>query len=84
MELPQWEDTRGTPRIHGWLPLGTTPNHPEYSAAHACITGADSTAFQDGVHTYNFEDPRDLLDVFGARMYAGFHYFHSMKDGGEL
>lgn len=23
-----------------WLPLGTTPNHPEYPAAHACLTGA--------------------------------------------
>src|ERR1700743_96910 len=23
-----------------WLPLGTTPNHPEYPAAHACITSA--------------------------------------------
>ena len=26
-----------------WLPLGTTPNHPEYPSAHACITGAVST-----------------------------------------
>lgn len=86
-----------------WLPQGTTPNHPEYPAAHGCITGAvsaliagyfqttrvfvvvDSTAFQDGVHTHTFEDTRDLLDeVFWARMYAGFHYFHSMQDGGEL
>ena len=25
-----------------WLPLGTTPNHPEYPAAHACITSAVS------------------------------------------
>ena len=26
-----------------WLPLGTTPNHPEYPAAHGCVTGAVST-----------------------------------------
>jgi hypothetical protein len=26
-----------------WLPLGTTPNHPEYPAAHGCITGAVTT-----------------------------------------
>ena len=25
-----------------WLPLGTTPNHPEYPAAHGCITGVVS------------------------------------------
>jgi hypothetical protein len=86
-----------------WLPLGTTPNHPEYPAAHGCITGAvsnliagyfgttrvhvtvDSVAFQDGIHAHTFEDTRDLFDeVFWARMYAGFHYFHSLKDGGEL
>jgi hypothetical protein len=27
----------------GWLPLATTPNHPEYPAAHVCFTGAVST-----------------------------------------
>ena len=27
----------------GWLPLGATPNHPEYPAAHACASGAVST-----------------------------------------
>jgi hypothetical protein len=45
----------------------------------------DSTAFQDGVHTHKFEDSRDLLDeVFWARIYAGFHYFHSLDDGEKL
>src|SRR5229473_4742834 len=23
-----------------WMPLGVTPNHPEYPAAHGCVTGA--------------------------------------------
>ena len=42
----------------------------------------DSTAFQDGVHTHTFEDSRDLIDeVFWARIYAGFHYHHSLQDG---
>ncbi len=86
-----------------WLPLGTTPNHPEYPAAHGCITGAvssliagyfgtsrvhftvDSMSFPDRVHTHVFEDMRDLFDeVFWSRMYAGFHYFHSLRDGGDL
>ncbi len=86
-----------------WLPVGTTPNHPEYPAAHGCITGAvstliagyfgttkvyvvtDSLAFPDGVHKHIFYDTRDLMDeVFWARMYAGFHYYHSLVDGRQL
>jgi hypothetical protein len=86
-----------------WLPLGTTPAHPEYPAAHACITGAvapliasffgttrvhvtvDSKAFTDGLHTHTFEDTRDLIDeVFWARIYAGFHYHHSLEVGRQL
>jgi hypothetical protein len=86
-----------------WLPLGTTPNHPEYPAAHGCYTGAasaaiagyfgtskihvvvDSLAFQDGLHTHTFEDTRDFMDeVFWARIYAGFHYYHSLEDGRQL
>jgi hypothetical protein len=86
-----------------WLPLGTTPGHPEYPAAHGCVTGAvttliasffgttrvhvltDSTVFTDSVHQHTFEDTRDLMDeVFWARIYAGFHYHHSLEDGRQL
>jgi hypothetical protein len=46
---------------------------------------ADSLAFQDGIHTHNFADTRDLMDeVFWARMYTGFHYYRSMEDGRQL
>jgi hypothetical protein len=45
----------------------------------------DSHAFTDGVHTHTFDDTRDLFDeVFHARIYAGFHYRHSLRDGGRL
>jgi hypothetical protein len=86
-----------------WTPLGITPSHPEYPAAHGCVTGAvsslirdyfktrtvhivvDSLAFADGTHTHVFDDTRDLLDeVFRARIYAGFHYRHSLEDGVAL
>ncbi len=86
-----------------WLPLGTTPAHPEYPAAHGCLTGAvstlianffgttrvhiltDSKAFTDGVHQHPFEDTRDLMDeVFWARIYAGFHFHHSIEVGRQL
>lgn len=96
----------GNPELVGdpnWTPLGTTPSHPEYPAAHGCVTGAvsnlirdyfgtakvhivtDSLAFNDGVHTHTFEDTHDLFDeVFWARIYAGFHYRHSLEEGGML
>ena len=86
----------------GWLALGTTPNHPEYPAAHACLTGAvtqmiteyfqtprvhfvvDSLQFTPA-HQHTFEDPNDLLEeVRWARIYAGFHFYSSVVDGGEL
>ena len=87
-----------------WTPSGgATPAHPEYPAAHGCITGAvssliadffgttrvtiavDSKAFTDGVHQHMFSDTRDLMDeVFWARIYAGFHFFHSLEAGRQL
>jgi hypothetical protein len=83
-----------------WTPLGITPSHPEYPAAHACVTGAVSHLIAGyfrtkKVHvvtdslvtntTHTFEDTRDLFDeVFWARIYAGFHYQHSLVDGGTL
>ncbi|MBV8906529.1 MAG: vanadium-dependent haloperoxidase [Acidobacteriia bacterium] len=86
-----------------WMPLGVTPSHPEYPAAHACITGAvtplvanffgtthvhvvtDSKAFAAAIHTHTFEDTRDWLDeVFWARIYAGFHFHHSLEVGSQL
>src|ERR1700722_1897399 len=93
-------DLTGDP---AWLPLGTTPNHPEYPAAHGCLTGAattliadffgttkvhvvtDSVVFTDGPHQHVFEDTRDMMDeVFWARMYAGFHFYHSLEAGRQL
>jgi hypothetical protein len=42
-------------------------------------------AFPDGVHTHTFEDTRDLMDeVFWARLYAGFHFYHSLEVGRDL
>ncbi len=86
-----------------WTPLGTTPNHPEYPAAHGCLTGAvsslvadffgtrkvhvvvTSTVFSDGVHTHTFENTGDWLnEVYWARIFAGFHFNHSLQDGAAL
>ncbi len=86
-----------------WTSLGITPNHPEYPAAHACVTSAvsmlvadyfgtqrvhvivDSLVFSDGVHTHTFSSTTDWFDeVFWARIYSGFHFLHSLRDGTEL
>jgi hypothetical protein len=85
-----------------WLPLGTTPNHPEYPAAHACLSGAVTTLIADYFHTSNvpvmmdslafspahqhtFANTDDwLAEVQWARIYAGFHHYHSVVDGADL
>ncbi|HEY3841558.1 MAG TPA: vanadium-dependent haloperoxidase, partial [Bryobacteraceae bacterium] len=86
-----------------WTSLAATPSHPEYPAAHGCVTGSvstligdffgttrvtiatDSTAFTDGLHQHTFTDTRDLMDeIFWARIYAGFHFYHSLEAGRQL
>ena len=80
-----------------WTPLGSTPGHPEYPAAHACLTGslADTLEHYFGtphVHltvssavtntTHYFQNVHELeREVEGARIYAGFHYHHSLIQG---
>ena len=45
----------------------------------------DSTVSQDGVHKHTFEDTRDLMDeILWSRIYAGFHYYHSMEEERQL
>ena len=82
-----------------WMPLGTTPNHPEYPAAHGCLTGAVATILKDyfgtpnvnftvsstvfnPAHVHTFNSTKDLeREVEYARIYAGFHYHHSVVQG---
>jgi hypothetical protein len=83
-----------------WQPLGITPSHPEYPAGHACVTGAVSTIlagyfgtphFTFSVDskvtnkTHTFTNTNDLArEVENARIYAGFHYHHSVVQGRVL
>ena len=83
-----------------WLPLANTPNHPEYPAAHGFVTGAVSTILAgyfgtpnvtfsvDSVvtnTTHYFTSTTDLMhEVELARIYAGFHYHHSVIEGKVL
>jgi hypothetical protein len=44
-----------------------------------------STVFSNGVHTHTFEDTGDWLnEVYWARIFAGFHFNHSLQDGATL
>jgi hypothetical protein len=83
-----------------WLPLANTPNHPEYPAAHGCATGAVATILKgyfgtpnltfsvDSLvthTTHDFTSTSDLMqEVEDARVYAGFHYHHSVIQGRVL
>jgi hypothetical protein len=83
-----------------WTPLGATPNHPEYPAAHGCVTGSVAHVLNGFFRTRNFafsaaSDIANLNqpvrkynsttalenEVFVARIYAGFHYHHSLIQG---
>jgi hypothetical protein len=47
----------GDPRLTGdpsWSSLVTTPNHPEYPAAHGCFSGASTAAMKGFFHTDAF------------------------------
>jgi len=84
-----------------WLPLVSTPSHPEYPSAHGCVTGAVSTILAGFFGTpnltftvdslvpntvpYTFTSTNDLMkQVEMARIYAGFHYHHSVVQGRVL
>jgi hypothetical protein len=80
-----------------WTPLGATPGHPEYPAAHACLTGSLANTLEHyfgtpHVHltvssavtstTHYFQNVHELeREIEGARIYAGFHYHHSLIQG---
>jgi hypothetical protein len=96
-------DTDGNPDTVAdptWVPLAVTPGHPEYPAAHGCVTGAlmdTLTAYFDTEEmpytvtsnvtgtTHSFNSFEDVVtEVDNARIYGGMHYHHSVKEGNRL
>jgi hypothetical protein len=91
------DDNPRTVADPSWTPLAVTPGHPEYPAAHGCITGALADALEAYFRTpriylsvssavtgttHHFTNVHDLEnEVKGARIYAGFHYRHSVDQG---
>ena len=96
-------DTDGNPATTpdaAWKPVVTTPNHPEYPAAHACITAAIAETLKthyrtDRVEftldstvtgtTRSFTTTQAMVDeVSNARIYGGMHFRNSTLRGAEL
>jgi hypothetical protein len=81
----------------GWQPITATPNHPEYPSAHSCVTGSVTTTLEHFFGTPNVtvvlsssvtNTSRTFTrlgdwerEVEVARIYAGFHYHHSVIQG---
>jgi hypothetical protein len=83
-----------------WLPLAPTPPHPEFPAAHGCATGAIAKTLENffgtpyvkfsvnsaathTTHTY-YNVGQLEAEAYWARIYAGFHYRHSLDEGFKL
>jgi hypothetical protein len=100
--IPQ-ADADGNPRTAAdptWLPLGTTPNFPEYPSAHAChstavVTALDAFFGTDKIPftldsrvthaTREYKRLHDVVsDVDAARVLVGFHFLSSDLAGSRL
>ncbi len=96
-------DTDGNPATLAdptWVPLRTTPNHPEYPAAHAfhssavaealrAFFGTDKVTFSLDSRVTNTTRRYDsfhgaVKDVNLARALAGFHFRNSCEEGSQL
>ena len=96
-------DTDGNPATvadPNWVPLAATPGHPEYPAAHGCVTQAGMDALErffgtDHVPysidslvtktTHSFTSFDEVVaEVDAARVYGGMHYRHSTREGNRL
>lgn len=83
-----------------WTPLTDTPPYPEYTAGHACVTGAttgtlshlfgadslDLNLFSNVTMTTRHYDTADALDrqTMNARIWLGLHFRKAMTDGNDL
>ena len=83
-----------------WTPVVSTPAHPEYPAAHGCVTGAVAETMDDLFDdrnlkftfnstvtgtTHTYYGPDDLLDeVRNARVWGGMHFRNSGAHGEAL
>jgi vanadium-dependent haloperoxidase-like protein len=66
-EVPGRDDgNSATIEESGWRPLVTTPNHPEYPAAHGSLTSAMAEVFEDFLRTNRIDVDVHGFDAGGA------------------
>ena len=63
-----------------WTPLLTTPNHPEYPAAHTCVTGAEAEMYAAVLGTHHID-----VTIHGSadgtpNNWAAIHTFKTVND----
>ena len=63
-----------------WTPLLTTPNHPEYPAAHTCLTGAEAEMYATVLGTHHID-----VTIHGSadgtpNNWAAIHTFKTVTD----
>jgi hypothetical protein len=63
-----------------WTPLLTTPNHPEYPAAHTCLTGAEAEMYATVLGTHHID-----VTIHGSadgtpNNWAAIHTFKTVND----
>ncbi|MBV8729324.1 MAG: vanadium-dependent haloperoxidase, partial [Acidobacteriia bacterium] len=88
---PTWKPLGSTPNhpeypsAHGCVAGALTSLVADYFHTRKVHVVTTSSVFSDGVHTHTFEDVGDWLnEIYWARIFAGFHFNHSMQDGIEL
>jgi hypothetical protein len=88
---PNWLPLAATPNHpeypaqHGCITSAISHLIEGYFGTSEVHVVVDSMVFPDGIHTHTFENTRDLFkEVFWARIYVGFHFHHSLVDGGRL
>ena len=100
IRLADTDSNPATEADPGWTAFVSTPNHPEYPAAHGCNDGAIAEsirafygtkgvqfAFDSAVTstTHDYQSTDDLLrDVSNGRVWGGMHFRNSTVAGAEL
>ena len=76
----QIDGNRATTPDPNWTPLLTTPNHPEYPAAHTCLSGAEAEMYAHVLGTRKID-----VTIHGSadgtpNNWAATHTFKTVKD----
>jgi hypothetical protein len=73
------------PSAHGCVTGSVSSLIADFFGTTRVTVVIDSKAFTDGLHQHTFTDTQDLADeAFWARIYAGFHFYHSLQAGQQL